>query len=151
MRGAKWVLGSGELEQWEEGNMQGKKQRKEQGHEKGGGEGTQSRGEGINTSHKKGSAISTLCSRAKGFPVQDFLVTNGKLAWGEDHLKFNTKVYLNWFPKQPRAMRWNNKAIKFLKHGFRTVRESREKFVHTVYCHCHPWRHFRTFSASYFY
>ena len=34
MRGAKWVLGSGELEQWEEGNMQGKKQRKEQGHEK---------------------------------------------------------------------------------------------------------------------
>ena len=55
MRGAKWVLGSGELEQWEEGNMQGTKQRKEQGHEKVGGEGIQSRGEGINTSHKKGS------------------------------------------------------------------------------------------------
>ena len=35
--------------------MQGKKQWKEQGHEKVGGEGIQSRGEGINTSHKKGS------------------------------------------------------------------------------------------------
>lgn len=96
MRGAKWGLGSGELEEWEEGDIckgrnNGRKRamKKEEERE------FRAEVKVLILHTRKGVPISTLCSRAKGFPVHNFLVANGKLAWGEDHLKFNTKVYLN--------------------------------------------------------